>query len=376
MNYQLLFPQKIILGYEAINHLSEILKDFGKKTLLVIGRNSLARSGFLEKIKEMLTKNGISFEIYSGIQPEPYTTVVDDGMKILKEYKPNSVVGIGGGSVIDVAKALAGLANEPDFTTAIDYLEVDGTRKVTSEGLHFISIPTVFGTGSEVTMNSVLRNPFTKNKRSIRSENFLAKVVISDPNLALTLTKPVSISSGMDCLCHLIEGYISKKSNDFCIPFILEGLNILKQHLLPAMDGKKESVFYLAIASLYSGFSILNSGLTLAHGIGGVIGGRYDLPHGIACSLALPEVIENCFSSLDSKKQQRLNEIFGGNVIIYLREMISKLNIKFNLKPIREKEKIKKIINDIISASSSKSNPVEVNENNVFSILKKIGIVE
>ncbi|MCS7151125.1 MAG: iron-containing alcohol dehydrogenase [Endomicrobia bacterium] len=336
MMHKFFLPVKIVFGRKTIFSLIEEVQCF-KKILIVCGTKSLKESGVLDKILGQLQHRAIEYLIYDNISQEPDTMVVNEVLKLVAEEECDCVVGIGGGSVIDVAKAVAGLYGEyqqnKNTFSVEDYLEVDGTKSIEVEGIPFVAVPTVAGTGAEVTMNSVLINPKTGNKRSIRSPHLFAKLAIIDPQLTLTVPPRQTAISGIDALCHLVEGYISKKSNPICDTFAVEGIKYIVEYL-PAVIKNPDNILArekISLASLYGGIMIVNSGLTLAHGIGSVIGPRFNLPHGLACALFLPEVLEINLSFVALEKRETLKRLFNNNIALFLKNFYIAIGLNLQL---------------------------------------------
>ncbi|MEW6556939.1 MAG: iron-containing alcohol dehydrogenase [Elusimicrobiota bacterium] len=375
MMYKFFLPTKIIFGENAVSFLPEEIKKFGNKTFIVCGKKSIKQAGTLDRIKKLLNDEGIETIIYDSISPEPDTEIVNAGLRIVGREKCCSVIGIGGGSAIDVAKAVAGLASEEH--SAEDYLEIDGIKKIENPGRPFISVPTVSGTGAEVTMNSVLVNPKTGNKRSIRSKYLFAKVAIIDPELTLTVPPDITATSGIDALCHLVEGFISKKSNPVCDTLVHRGVKYVIENL-PRVIKNPENLHArekLALASLYGGIMIANSGLTLAHGIGSVIGPKYKIPHGLACAISLPEVLNYNLPVLPQEKLVVTRRVFGKNPKLFLKKFFREINLPTkltNITYITDSTELTKLAEQILNTSSAKGNPKEVTVEDITKILKSI----
>jgi alcohol dehydrogenase class IV len=368
-------PTRIILKRGSINSLCGYLLEFSpKRVLLVTGQNSLRSSGLLEGItKSLLEKNVLVFN-FEGVKSDPDTAAVDKCLSFAKKNSCDMVVGIGGGSVIDCAKAVAGLFNEKGFKSSADYLEVDGTKNISSRGLPFVSVPTISGTGAEVTRNAVITNTAKKTKRSIRHDFMYPALCLVDPELALAASFEVSRASAIDALCHLLEGYMSRKSAPFSdmlalegMEFILSSISNLKNNLKDY--GTRESIAY---ASLLGGLVLSNSGLTLSHGIGSVIGPRYGISHGVSCAICLPGTIELNLPALNKDKQDKLKKLFGGDVAAKVRNILKFLEIPGQLScfGITEMD-INKLAGESLDTSSARGNPKDLCAADVADLMKK-----
>lgn len=374
--FKFFLPTKIIFGCGSINNLHNDVKPLGKKCLIVCGKSSLKENGLLKKITENLSRNDIEYDLYEGISQEPTTELVYKGLEILNKNKFDFVVGVGGGSVIDVAKATAGLYGEFSYNKNFkveDYLEIDGTKRVEIPGIPFVSVPTVAGTGAEVTMNAVILNPLSGKKRSIRSEYLFAKLAIIDPLTTITLPKTISSTAAVDALCHLVEGFISKKSSPLCDHFAIEGIKYIIENLPlviknPSDISAREKI---SIASLYGGIMIVNSGLTLAHGIAAVVGAKYKIPHGVACSVVLPEVLEWSLEFIPQQKILTIKNLFSENPKMFLYNFYTKIGLNTKLN-ISNDFNFEKLAEEILNTSSTKGSPKEPTLQEIITILKQI----
>lgn len=375
--YKFFLPTKIIFGTGTINLVAEEVKVFAKKVLIVCGKKSVKETGVLQKVMDMFERCNIEVTLYDNIPQDPSTEDVQKGLKILESNNCDCVVSIGGGSVIDVGKAVAGLYTEfkkyKEQFSVEDYLEIDGKKKIETCGIPFVAVPTISGTGAEVTMNAVLVNPKTNTKRSIRSEHFFAKLAIIDPSLTVTVPPYLTTVSSVDALCHLVEGYISKKSNPLCDSFAVAGIKYIIDSLPKVVENPKDISLRekLVIASLYGGVMIVNSGLTLAHGIGAVIGVKFNLPHGIACAISLPYVLKLNLECLPKYKIEVVKDLFTDDPDIFLERFFTQIGIPTKVK-LQTETNFVELAQQVLNTSSAKANPKDVSLDEVVTILKKI----
>jgi alcohol dehydrogenase class IV len=229
-----------------------------------------------------------SFEV----RGEPTVAQVGDGVNQAREAKSDLVIGIGGGSVIDSAKAIAGLVTNPG--AILDYLEVIGKGKQLSvPALPCVAIPTTAGTGAEVTRNSVLASPEHRVKVSLRSQFILPRLAVVDPKLTCDLPPSVTASTGLDALTQLIEPYVSVRDNPVTDAFCIEGMRRVARSLRTAYEQGQDLAARedMALASLLGGLSLANAGLGAVHGFAAPIGGMFHAPHGAICAALLPHVM-------------------------------------------------------------------------------------
>jgi alcohol dehydrogenase class IV len=373
--YQFYLPTKIIFGRGSIQSLGKEAKPYGNKAIIVSGKRSLKETGLLAKLEKILYNENIKTAVFSKVLPEPDTNIVASGIAFAKDNNCDLVIGAGGGSAIDVAKSIAGLINITEDNSVSDYLEVDGIKKVSCPGLPFIALPTVAGTGAEVTNNAVLTSSVTGTKRSLRSTYLFSKVAILDPELTLSVPADITAISGIDCLIHLLEGYISKKSNPLCDMFALEGMKLAIDSLPVAVENGAETPDARAkvfLASLYGGIVIVNSGLGLVHGMGSVIGAKYHILHGLACALLLPEILRYNLPAIPESKKEIMNNLFGQNPVNYIKDFLSELGLTAQLSKLHiKKEHIPEIIEKTLTTSSAKKNPRTPAYGDLSDILQK-----
>jgi alcohol dehydrogenase class IV len=278
---------RILFGAGAVRVAGENPKVFGACALVVTGRNPRRAEQLIADLRQRGT--GV---VTFAVAGEPETATVEQGIKLAKAEKCNSVIGFGGGSVIDAAKAIAALlTNEGEL---LDYLEIIGRGQTLKKwSAPFFAIPTTAGTGSEVTRNAVLASPEHKLKVSLRSRLMLAKMAIVDPELTCDLPPALTASTGLDALTQLIEPFVCSHANPMTDGLCVEGIRRAARSLRVAFaDGKNKSAREdMAVASLHGGLALANAGLGAVHGFAGPIGGSFSAPHGAICAALLPHVM-------------------------------------------------------------------------------------
>ena len=279
---------RVLFGPDTLNEVESIFSDLGKRVLIVRGANP-ERTRPLEAILGAANVEYFSFEIHG----EPTIERIEEGVTQARQAEVDLVVGLGGGSVIDAAKAIAGLVTNPG--PILDYLEVIGKGKqLSAPSLPCVAIPTTAGTGAEVTRNSVLGSPEQRVKVSLRSPFLLPRFAIVDPKLTCELPPSVTASTGLDALTQLIEPYVCLRSNPITDGLCVEGMHRAAHSLRHAYEtgddiSARED---MALASLFGGFSLANAGLGAVHGFAGPIGGMFHAPHGAVCAALLPHVMK------------------------------------------------------------------------------------
>lgn len=228
------YPSRVISGPGSLDALPDRLAGSCSGVLVVSGSASLRRHGVLSRIESSLRRAGVDISSFDRVEREPSVDTVDRCIEQLAEFRkatrgPVAVLGVGGGSALDVAKAAAGLANEPSTAT-----EVFRGQPITTVGVQFVAVPTTAGSGAEATTNAVLTDTELGIKASIRSDTFLAELVVLDPELTLTLPPDVTAASGMDSLTQAIEGYTSIHANEFTRPLSREAVRLIGGNLIRA----------------------------------------------------------------------------------------------------------------------------------------------
>jgi alcohol dehydrogenase class IV len=287
MKFEFAAAGRIVFGAGAASQVGAIAKDFGRRALVVTGRAARRAERLLANLKSA----GVSATTLPVIG-EPELAAVEQGTKLARAEKCELVIGFGGGSAIDAAKAIAAmLTNDGEL---LDYLEIIGRGKpLAKPSAPFIAIPTTAGTGAEVTRNAVLASPEHKVKVSLRSPLLLAKVAVVDPELTCDLPPALTASTGLDALTQLIEPFVCNRANPMTDGLCVEGLRRAARSLRIAFsNGKdKEAREDMAVASLFGGLALANAGLGAVHGFAGPIGGSFPAPHGAICAALLPHVM-------------------------------------------------------------------------------------
>lgn len=369
MHIDLTFPNKIVFGTGKLEKIGELTKAFGKKSLIVTGKNSSKESGALDNIIKNLRKQDIEAEIFDSISGEPDTDLVDDLRQVLKEKDIDFVIGLGGGSVLDVAKAAAGLYGQEEAT--VEYIN---GKPFTYRGLAFIGVPTTAGTGSEVTLNSVLYNPRTKNKASLAHPKFQARLGLIDPILTYNMPADITASTGMDALTHAIESYTSKAANPVTMALAGEAISLIGQNILKTIEdgNNKEARSSMALGSLMAALAFSQTGVGVAHSISHPLGALFNIPHGIANAILLPVVVEYNYDACTEKYEEIANLLGGrGSAKEQIDNLLRKMPIPQRLEQAGYKKgKEADIIERTFQSRSISKNPRKVEKEDVIKILE------
>lgn len=278
---------KICFGQGRLEELSEITAGYGKKVLLVTSKKSSSRKDLYENVIKKLEQAGLTVSHYDGVVANPTTESVDAGVEMAKEQKAEVIIGLGGGSAMDSAKAIAlGAVNEG---RAWDYLFFKHAKP--ERVLPVIAVPTTSGTGSQVTQVAVMTETETSTKSAIFNNMIYPEVAIIDPELMVSMPAHITASTGFDAFCHCFESYINVNASPYTDAIALEGIRTVAKYLRKAVaDGNDmEAREGMAWADTCGGLAIANAGVTLPHGIGMTISGHCpQIMHGESLALTYP----------------------------------------------------------------------------------------
>jgi alcohol dehydrogenase class IV len=308
--FDFLVPQRIIFGPGCAGRLGEEARIFGKKLLLCMGKGSLQTSGMIERVIAPLESTDREIVYCGGIAPEPTLESVEESLKIAREYEVDLIVGVGGGSVLDVAKATAGLYYGDG--TVKEYFE---GKELKLPGLPWIAVPTTSGSGAEVTKNAVLSDPDSGRKQSIRWDSWLASTAVVDPVLTMTMPRHITAQSGMDALTHALEAYTSRWSYPLTDGLALEAVILICRNLYSAYNkgSDKEARQQVALGSLMAGIALNNARVGAVHALAHPVGMRYHLAHGLVCAVLLPQIMEFNLTAVAEKYARVAKELHLAN---------------------------------------------------------------
>lgn len=292
-----LSPQRIVFGWGRRAEIGAAASSLGRRAWLVVGSRTLTRNGTVDEIERLLNTAGVESRRAAQIDREPLTSDVDEAVVRMKSAGVESgdfVIGLGGGSAIDLAKTLAAFAPQKEAAPVRDYLEGVGRGlKIVAPPLPILAIPTTGGTGTEATKNAVISSLDPPFKKSLRDERLVPRVVLVDPELSVSVPAATTAWTGMDAITQLIEAYITRNARPIPQSLCLEGLRLA----LPAVEtavrdgANREAREAMALAALFSGMALANSGLGLAHGVAAALGVRCGIAHGLACAVMLPAAL-------------------------------------------------------------------------------------
>ncbi len=382
IRFNLTVPSDIRFGAGRVSEVPEALGSLGATRVMVVTGRTTSRA---DAIRSALSEADISAVVF-GVANEPTIERVRAGVALVAESSCDAVLGFGGGSALDVAKAVAVLATSG--TDPMEHLEIIGAgRPIELPGLPCVAVPTTAGTGSEVTRNSVLSGKGVK--ASLRSALVLPEVAVVDPDLLVGVPKPTIAASGMDALSQLIEPLLSRHANPFTDALARDGIRRSARSLRRAYEEGMEDARVredLALASFFSGMCLANSGLGAVHGLAAAAGARLSAPHGAVCAAVLAAAMELNLRALgerapDNPALERMGEVATlltgrpdaspEDAIAWLQELTAALSIPGLASYGLNQAEIEPVVTAAQRASSMRGNPIVLSDEEVSEIVTR-----
>lgn len=276
-------------GAGAIAEIANEAKARAFKKAFVCSDPDLIRFNVTKKVTDVLDEAGLSYEIYSNIKPNPTIENVQTGVAAFKASGADYLIAIGGGSSMDTAKAIGIIIANPEFE---DVRSLEGVAPTKNPSVPIIAVPTTAGTAAEVTINYVITDVEKKRKFVCVDTHDIPVVAVIDPDMMASMPKGLTASTGMDALTHAIEGYTTKGAWEMTDMFHLKAIEIISKSLRNAVANTKEGREGMALGQYIAGMGFSNVGLGIAHSMAHTLGAVYDTPHGVACAMMLPIVME------------------------------------------------------------------------------------
>ena len=289
MANRIMLNQTSYHGAGAIKEIPGEVKSRGFKKALICCGPTLLKHGVIANVTDLLDQAGLAYEIYSDIKPNPTIENVVDGVAAFKAAGADYLIAIGGGSPMDTSKAIGIIINNPEFA---DVRSLEGVADTKNPCVPIIAVPTTAGTAAEVTINYVITDVERKRKFVCVDPHDMPIVAVVDPEMMDSMPKGLTASTGMDALTHAIEGYTTLGAWEMTDMFHLEAIKLISQNLRGTVEGTKEGREGMALGQYIAGMGFSNVGLGIAHSMAHTLGAVYDTPHGVACAMMLPIVME------------------------------------------------------------------------------------
>ena len=276
-------------GAGAINEIAAEVKIRGLKKALVCSDPDLIKFNVTTKVTKVLEDAGLEYELYSDIKPNPTIQNVQHGVEAFKKAAADYIIAIGGGSSMDTSKAIGIIIANPEFE---DVRSLEGTAPTKNPCVPIIAVPTTAGTAAEVTINYVITDVEKKRKFVCVDPHDMPVIAVVDPEMMSSMPKGLTASAGMDALTHASEGYTTKAAWEMTDMFHLKAVEPISKSLRSAVANEKEGREGMALGQYIAGMGFSNVGLGIAHSMAHTLGAVYDTPHGVACAMMLPIVME------------------------------------------------------------------------------------
>ena len=282
-------PTEIIFGAGRVTEAGALAARYGKKAMLVTVPEFPAVAELYAKVKKSLADAGVACVHYDGVIPNPTTELVTRGAELAKAEGVDVVICLGGGSSMDTAKAIGIIIENPEFA---DVRSLEGVAPTKKHAVFTIAVPTTAGTAAEVTINYVITDVERKRKFVCVDPHDMPIIAVVDPDMMSSMPKGLTASTGMDALTHAIEGYTTKAAWEMTDMFHLKAIELISKSLRGAVANTKEGREGMALGQYIAGMGFSNVGLGIAHSMAHTLGAVYDTPHGVACAMMLPIVME------------------------------------------------------------------------------------
>ncbi|TQR16508.1 iron-containing alcohol dehydrogenase [Psychrobacillus soli] len=381
MSEKITFTPISYTGWDSLSHLLDEVNRFNVKKILVITDPFLKDIGLTNKVVEPLESAGYATEVYTDVVPEPPLAIGEKLVAYTRDNEFDMVIGIGGGSALDLTK-LAGVLASHEGNVA-DYLNLTGTKKVTKKGLPTILIPTTSGTGSEVTNISVLSLETTKDV--VTHDYLLADVAIVDPALTISLPPKVTAATGVDALTHAVEAYISKNASPVSDALALQAIRLISNAIRTAVSNgeDKQARTDMSYGSYLAGLAFFNAGVAGVHALAYPIGGQFHIAHGDSNAVLLPYVMgyirQSCekrmkdiYDAMGFSSANLSQEKASYKCVTELKRLVEDVNIPSTLKGFNiTEDALESLTNDAIEQKRILArSPMPLQKDDIFAIYK------
>ncbi|MBQ6324395.1 MAG: iron-containing alcohol dehydrogenase [Bacilli bacterium] len=381
MTNRMVLNEMSYFGRGSYKKLSDEIKERGYKKILVVTDHTLMNNGVAKKITDLLELNGINYFAYKSVKPNPTIKTVQDGLMLGQISNVDAIVAVGGGSVIDTAKAISIIMTNPEHSQVTS---LAGAVKTRNKGLPLFALPTTAGTAAEVTINYVITDEVNVKKMVCIDTHDIPVCSIIDPDLMEGMPHSIAAATGMDALTHAMEGYITKAG--WLIPdmFHINAMSLIYKNIEKAVNDHDEiAIEKMAYAQYIAGMGFSNVGLGIAHSMAHSLGAFFDISHGIANAILLPvvlkfngqvcpELFKNMGSAFGFNMENVTDEEAVNIVVDAVKELLTKLDIPSSLKSIGvPMDMIPALAHQAINDVCTSGNPREVTEADLINLYKE-----
>lgn len=380
MSNRIILNETSYFGWNARENLVPEIKRRNFKKILLVTDETLMNCGVTKLVIDCLDRGDIDYKIFDKVKPNPTISNCHEGIKVCQEYGADAIVCVGGGSVIDTAKCIGIVIENPEF---YDINSLEGVADTKNRCLPIIALPTTAGTAAEVTINYVITDEEAVIKRVCVDPNDIPVLAIIDTELMAGMPKMTAAATGLDALTHAMEGYITKAHWEMTDMFHLKSMELTYKYLYDAVNKDKTAIDKMGLSQYIAGMGFSNVGLGIVHSMAHQLGATYDVAHGIACSLFLPYVLE--WNGVVCPERYRdMGKAFGlnmdnlsdmecvGKVVSTVRELETKLGVPQHLSELNvRKEDFEVLASKALKDPCTGGNPREVKLEDIMELLEK-----
>lgn len=380
MSNRIILNETSYFGWNARENLVPEIKRRSFKKILLVTDETLMNCGVTKLVIDCLDRGNIDYKIFDKVKPNPTISNCHEGIKVCQEYGADAIVCVGGGSVIDTAKCIGIVIENPEF---YDINSLEGVADTKNRCLPIIALPTTAGTAAEVTINYVITDEEAVIKRVCVDPNDIPVLAIIDTELMAGMPKMTAAATGLDALTHAMEGYITKAHWEMTDMFHLKSMELTYKYLYDAVNKDKTAIDKMGLSQYIAGMGFSNVGLGIVHSMAHQLGATYDVAHGIACSLFLPYVLE--WNGVVCPERYRdMGKAFGlnmdnlsdmecvGKVVSAVRELETKLGAPQHLSELNvRKEDFEVLASKALKDPCTGGNPREVKLEDIMELLEK-----
>ena len=368
-------------GAGAISAIPEEIKNRGFKKVFVASDPDLIKFGITGKVTKLLDDADIPYVVFSDIKANPTVENVKSGVDAFKEAKADCIVAVGGGSSMDTAKAIGIIITNPEFE---DVRSLEGVAPTKNPCVPIIAVPTTAGTAAEVTINYVITDVEKKRKFVCVDAHDIPVVAVVDPDMMASMPAGLTAATGMDALTHAIEGYITKGAWELSDMFHLKAIEIISRSLRGAVANTKEGREGMALGQYIAGMGFSNVGLGVDHSMAHTLSAYYDMPHGKACAVLLPAVMEYNAAATGEKYREiaramgvkgvdtMSQEEYRKAAVDAVKKLAEDVGIVTSLKGVLKEEDVKKMSEDAFADACRPGNPRETSVEEIEAIYRSL----
>ena len=363
-------------GAGAIAEIATETRSRGFKKAFVCSDPDLVKFGVTQKVLDVLDKNGMAYELYSNIKPNPTIENVQTGVQAFKDAKTDYLIAIGGGSSMDTAKAIGIIINNPEHE---DVISLEGAVDTKNKSVPIFAVPTTAGTAAEVTINYVITDAAKNRKMVCVDPHDIPVVAFIDPDMMSSMPKGLTAATGMDALTHAIEGYITAGAWELSDMFHLKAIEIISRSLRGAVENTPEGREGMALGQYVAGMGFSNVGLGIVHSMAHPLGALYDTPHGIANAIILPTVMEYNAEATGEKYRDIAKamgvegtEEYRKAAVDAVRKLSQDVGIPADLKEIVKKEDIPFLAQSAYDDACRPGNPKETSVEDITKLYESL----